>query len=241
MFHKSKATSSGLACHCKECKQKADKKYRELNLEKRREKDRLYYENNSDAIRARSNSWYYANVERASEYKRKYFQENKHSIYEYRKEYKKANAEHINSYMNAYMKKRYKDDLNYRIKSICNKRLRDYIRNKTKQTMEYVGCDVDFLRMWLEYLFVDGMTWDNMGAVWHIDHVRPCNSFDFNNEDEVYECYNWSNLQPLFALDNMSKHNKVDLKMITEHKTLAECFERQWRTKCCEKLQHGGE
>lgn len=224
MFTKSKSTSSGLSCQCKQCKAGIDKKYREANHEKKKEADRRYYAANSDKIRRRAKDWYDTNTERVTEYKRNYFQENKDAIYEYRKEYKQENGKQINSYMNEYMKSRYKNDLNYRIKSICNKRLRDYIRNKTKQTMDYVGCDVDFLRLWLEFLFVEGMTWDNMGSVWHIDHVRPCNSFDFNNEEEIYDCYHWSNLQPLFARDNISKNDNVDLKMINEQQILADYF-----------------
>jgi len=76
--------------------------------------------------------------------------------------------------------------------------------SKNKRTMEYVGCDVDTLRAHLERQFVDGMTWENQGE-WHIDHVRPCASFNLDNEDERHKCFHYTNLQPLWGPDNLSK------------------------------------
>jgi len=75
--------------------------------------------------------------------------------------------------------------------------------------MEYVGCDVDTLRAHLERQFVDGMTWENQGE-WHIDHVRPCASFNLDNEDERHKCFHYTNLQPLWGPDNLSKNAFYD-------------------------------
>jgi hypothetical protein len=82
-------------------------------------------------------------------------------------------------------------------------------REKNKRTMEYVGCDVDTLRAHLERQFVDGMTWENQGE-WHIDHVRPCASFNLDNEDERHQCFHYTNLQPLWGPDNLSKNAFYD-------------------------------
>ncbi len=73
----------------------------------------------------------------------------------------------------------------------------------------YVGYKLIDLKTHLEALFQDGMTWDNYGK-WHIDHIRPISSFSFDSPDhpEFKECWGLENLQPLWAVDNLRKHNK---------------------------------
>ena len=67
-----------------------------------------------------------------------------------------------------------------------------------------VGCPVGFLRSYIEGKFEKGMTWDNYGA-WHVDHIRPCASFDLSDKEQVLQCFNWRNLQPMWASENSSK------------------------------------
>jgi len=90
-------------------------------------------------------------------------------------------------------------------------RLKNYSKNNRKHTMEYVGCNIDTLRQHLEQQFTIGMTWENQGH-WHIDHIRPCASFNLDNENERHMCFHYTNLQPLWAFDNMSKNDKYDEK-----------------------------
>lgn len=73
-----------------------------------------------------------------------------------------------------------------------------------------VGYTLEDLRCHLERLFLPGMTWQNMGH-WHIDHVRPVSSFNITNCDDLAfrECWSLSNLQPLWAVDNLKKYNKL--------------------------------
>lgn len=224
MFHRSSSHSSGLRPECKECKSKADRLYREANIDKKKLHDQQYYQANQERKKQISKDWYNLNRDRAAQYKRVYFQQNKEKIYEYRKEYNDQNYERLKDYMNKYMKEKYHNNINYRIKSICNKRIRDGVRQKSKSTMDYIGCDIEHLKQWFEYQFVEGMTWDNMGRIWHIDHVRPCSSFNFDNEDDIYQCYHWSNLQPLFAQANMEKGATVDEFLILKVQLLAEQF-----------------
>ena len=82
---------------------------------------------------------------------------------------------------------------------------------KTKPSIEYLGCSAEYF---IEYfkkkmnkfnLFSEiEMTWDNI----HIDHIKPVSVFDLDNEDEFLNCCNYTNLQPLIAEINLSKHNK---------------------------------
>lgn len=75
---------------------------------------------------------------------------------------------------------------------------------KAAKTEEYLGCTVAECRAHLESLFLPGMSWDNHGE-WHIDHIRPCASFDFSDQEQIKECMHYTNLQPLWAKDNLSK------------------------------------
>jgi hypothetical protein len=87
--------------------------------------------------------------------------------------------------------------------------LKKYTIKKEKHTLEYLGCTLGELRVHLEKQFKYGMTWENQGK-WHIDHIRPCASFDLSKEEEIGKCFHYTNMQPLWALDNYQKYNKYD-------------------------------
>ena len=74
----------------------------------------------------------------------------------------------------------------------------------SRGSFSLVGCPVGFLRSYIEGKFETGMSWDNYGA-WHVDHIRPCASFDLSDKEQVLQCFNWRNLQPMWASENMSK------------------------------------
>lgn len=72
--------------------------------------------------------------------------------------------------------------------------------------MELIGCTVEYLRQHLEQQFQPGMSWDNWSiSGWHIDHIRPCASFDLTDPIQQAQCFHYTNLQPLWAKDNMIK------------------------------------
>lgn len=78
---------------------------------------------------------------------------------------------------------------------------------KSCGTMELCGCDGKFLAKHLECLFQPGMTWENYGK-WHVDHIRPCSAFDLSIPEQQKECFHYTNLQPLWASDNLKKSHK---------------------------------
>ena len=86
--------------------------------------------------------------------------------------------------------------LNYRIKKHLAWRLRD-ATNKIDSTMNYIGCNIQYVREWIEYNFTEEMNWDNYETFWSIDHVIPICNFDLTIENEKYKCWNWSNLIPV--------------------------------------------
>ena len=66
------------------------------------------------------------------------------------------------------------------------------------------------LKLHLENQFVDGMNWNNYGKNgWHIDHIKPCASFDLTDPKQQKICFHYTNLQPLWAIDNLIKHSKL--------------------------------
>ena len=94
------------------------------------------------------------------------------------------------------------NDVRYRI-WIYLKRLNITKKNKT---FDIVGCSPEFLKEHLESQFTDGMSWDNRSE-WHIDHIIPLSSA--KTEDELYKLCHYTNLQPLWAEDNLKKSNKI--------------------------------
>jgi hypothetical protein len=87
--------------------------------------------------------------------------------------------------------------------------LKNYSEKKKKHTMEYLGCSIEKLREHLEKQFTAGMSWENQG-IWHVDHVRPCSSFNLATEEEKHKCFHYTNLQPLWGDENMSKNASYD-------------------------------
>ena len=75
---------------------------------------------------------------------------------------------------------------------------------------QIVGCSWPEFKVYFENLFEPGMTWSNHSLKgWHVDHIIPVSSFDLTDPDEQRKANHWSNLQPLWAFDNLSKSNKI--------------------------------
>ena len=101
-------------------------------------------------------------------------------------------------------------NMHFRIKQILYRRINHAIKDnyKSKRTMELIGCSTNYLLNYLESQFDDEMSWSNYGA-WHIDHILPCCSFDLSQPEQQKICFHYSNLQPLWARDNLMKGGKV--------------------------------
>lgn len=82
--------------------------------------------------------------------------------------------------------------------------VRDGALRKTKSALALAGCSLKELRQHIEAKFLPGMAWNNYGR-WHIDHIRPCASFELSEPSQQRECFHFSNLQPLWARQNLSK------------------------------------
>jgi hypothetical protein len=129
----------------------------------------------------------------------------------HQEEAKKYRQQHKSKYLK-YIKMKRKTDINFKIRDCLRCRFRAALNgiSKSKSILKLIGCSIDYLKQHLESNFKKGMSWTNYGYYgWHIDHIKPCVSFDLSKESEQKKCFNWKNLQPLWAEDNWSKNCKV--------------------------------
>lgn len=134
---------------------------------------------------------------------------------ETRRNWKQKNKKELNKKAKEYRKARYHTDIIFKIKERLRSRLYHALIKqsvlKTQKTLELLGCTPQELKEYLESKFQEGMSWDNYGKDgWHMDHIIPCDSFDLIIEEEQKKCFHYSNLQPLWAEDNLSKNNKLN-------------------------------
>lgn len=109
------------------------------------------------------------------------------------------------NYKTNYMK-RCQDPMFRIVQNLRNRVYKTVTRgHKSAKTLELLGCSPAQFRLWLVQQFKAGMTWENYGEAWHVDHIRPCVSFDLSTPAQQRECFHYTNLQPLFALDNLRK------------------------------------
>jgi len=92
-----------------------------------------------------------------------------------------------------------------------NQALRARGNKKSSVSAKLLGCTIQELREHIESKFKKGMTWQNKGKYgWHIDHIRPCASFDLSKPEEQAKCFHWTNLQPLWWHENIRKSDSWD-------------------------------
>lgn len=179
---------------------------------------RQYYQNNKEKLLEQSKQWnqdhkeqrkqrYQDNKEELSERSRKYYWSHKKE----RAIYKQSRKKEAAKYIRQYMVKKYKENPKFRLNQIIGSGIRKSL--KGKKNGRYWESLVSFtlveLMAHLELLFDKGMTWEDRGK-WHLDHIKPISLFNFKNTDdpEFKECWSLSNLQPLWAKDNLDKSNK---------------------------------
>lgn len=195
-FYKDKHKADGYTSKCKNCfneyntKNKAHKKVYDIKYSK------LYKEERNK----RSSDWAKKHRKEKVEYDKKYRLKNK----------EKNTIQHriIN-------RLKRKNDPTFRLIENIRGRARRAIKHgfgeKAYKTKELLGCDWETIKQHLESQFTEGMTWDNYGE-WHIDHIRPCASFNLTDPEQQKECFNYTNLQPLWAEDNLKKGNSYAIQ-----------------------------
>lgn len=114
--------------------------------------------------------------------------------------------------INVYVKKRYQGNTQFRLKCILRARLYSIMRNSPKNgsAIRDLGCTIDEFKKYLESKFLPGMSWENQAYKgWHIDHIKPLSLFDLQNRNEFLKACHFTNMQPMWAMDNHKKGNRV--------------------------------
>jgi Ribonuclease G/E len=166
-------------------------------------------------------NWYLKNRERlllkAKLYSRQYRKTHKKEISIYRKQIKdkikrinKRWRQNNKKYYSEYAKIKARNDINFKLKNNLRHRIWLALKglNKSKHTENLLGCSIEYLKSYLKKQFKTGMTWDNYGK-WHIDHIKGCKDFDLSKKSEQLKCFNYKNLQPLWAEENLVKHSRI--------------------------------
>jgi|688.fasta_scaffold434599_1 hypothetical protein len=191
-FYKDKTRKDGYRSRCKICCNIESSDYQKLNPHITIKKSKKFRENNPNKIKEIHKKWRDSNVPSERERSNNWKKNNKNKV-------------------NNYKKERRKTDSLYKIKENLRNRIRSFLKlngiQKLNRTFDIVGCSPEFLKEYLEKKFTDGMSWDLIGNHIHIDHIIPLSSA--KNSEEVYKLCHYTNLQPLWSKDNLSKGCKI--------------------------------
>ena len=187
------------------------KQYKKLyqNKEDKARWDRKYYLKHKKEHNIKSKIYRQNHKNELKEYLKLYYQTHKKE----RQEYIHINKEKLNKKRRKYLKIKKKNDITFKLLANLRNRIRHAIKYNIKSnfTKILLGCTVDFFKKYLETRFKKGMEWNNYGKKgWVIDHIRPCSSFDLSNPEEQKKCFHYTNLQPLWEIDNLKKASTYD-------------------------------
>jgi len=132
-------------------------------------------------------------------YEKSWQQENYKQYTEAKKQWGRRNLKYYADYRN--------NNLSHKIAHSLRVRLRRVV--KTGSAVKNLGCSIPEFLAHLESKFTTGMSWDNYGK-WHIDHIKPLSSYDLTNPEQLILACHYSNLQPLWAAENISKNGRTD-------------------------------
>jgi len=220
-FGKDKSRKDGLSTKCRFCISEYDKKRYNEKSEIIKEQRKKYYNDNKEKVSKINNLWKENNKDKRKEIIKRYYENNKESVKLSRDKYRSKNKDKIISQRKLYNQKnkpkileyqKFKRnyDILFKLKQNMRSRLNIFLKsrklNKKNPTFNIIGCTPEFLKEYLEKLFIQDMCWENRDK-WHIDHIVPLSSA--NTEEEIYKLCHYTNLQPLWAEDNLKKSNKM--------------------------------
>lgn len=191
-----------------------NKQYHIDNKEKiqkrKKQTNKIYKQKNKEKIEKQRLEYRKKNRKRLCENQKEYYRKNKKFILGRERVYAKNNRDKINSYA----KEKYNKDVSFKIAQNIRTRMRKALKTqktlKRNKTVNLIGCSFHFLKTHIEKQFKEGMTWENHGNNgWHIDHIIPCASFDLTDPEQQKKCFHYTNLQPLWASENISKGAKI--------------------------------
>ena len=200
--------ADGLQNQCRSCA----KAHRLANLSRVREKERQYRNSNKEQRADSNRKWVAANREKVRGYQQAYKKENRETLSAKDKAYKKRNWPAVLKTLRDCHARRSKVDLLYRIKRSLRARQNKFFRglSRSMSMVREIGCDREFFLRHIASQFTAGMTLENYGTVWHLDHIYPLSKASIvDNPVHFLAAANWRNLQPLPGPENLEKSDEV--------------------------------
>jgi Prasinovirus endonuclease VII len=182
-----------------------------VRAQKKKECDARYYADNREECRKKQSIYSRNHKLEQSIRTKTHYQENHQKMIENASTWNRENKLLRNVRMKSWSKNRRESDLNFRLRHYLSTRIWWAVKGnkKIENTGKLVGCSIPELRGHLEKQFASGMSWSNYGQ-WHIDHIKPCSKFDLSYPVQQKECFHYTNLQPLWAKDNIRKGAKYE-------------------------------
>jgi hypothetical protein len=203
----------------KDKKKDLNKAWRDSNRDKikayndsNKDKQKAYYKVNKDKIKLERKVYREANKDEIKLRYKAYYEANKDKIKEHNKAYRKVNKDKIKLQKKAYTNNRFKTDIQFKLSHNLRSRLNTALNGnyKSGSAVKNLGCTIEQLKQHLESKFQPEMSWDNWTTDgWHIDHIKPLASFDLTDKNQLLEACHYTNLQPMWAKDNLSKSDKI--------------------------------
>ena len=192
-FYLRPRSKDGFESYCRNCARIMAKTYRTANGETIAAKKRKHYRENKDKYLKKVKT--YAKSEQGIIARSKY---------------RKRNRKRITEVTRTYELKQFNENIQFKLSKRLRSRMRQVLKSnqKSENTAILTGCSTEVLKEYLEKQFKPGMTWENHGE-WHIDHKIPCAAFDLSDPCEQKRCFNFKNLQPLWAIDNLRKNDRI--------------------------------
>ena len=188
------------------------KQYRQVNKVKIAAYRKQYRQEHKDELAAKDKQYAQDNKAGIAARKKRYRQDNKVEIAAYEKQYWQGHKTEKTVYNREYKRGRKANDIDYRLKSSVTTRIGQSIKGnkQCKHSMDLLGCSIPEVREHLEKQFQEGMSWDNWSVEgWHIDHIIPLSYFDFRDYEQQKRAWHYTNLRPLWAMDNIKKKDKI--------------------------------
>jgi len=206
-FRKERGVTESQCKKCRLAKHKTyweEKKIIDPDYDKKKREKRQ--QDKPNELKEYRKKWYSKNKQYWKDYRSKNIDKQK----EYSKNYYLENKNVINQYTNKWRQNKTNNDPIFRLINSCRSAVNRYLKNKKDNTMDIIGCSPEFLKEHLEKQFKGGMSWDNHSKYgWHIDHIIPLSSA--KTEEEICELCHYTNLQPLWAVDNLKKKNYIGI------------------------------
>lgn len=160
---------------------------------------------NRDKQLKQKQEYYKKNIEKLRKDRRNYYKQNKSKLRLKYKNYYDKNKKFIINKQCIYRK----TNIQAKIRNNLRRRFSLSIKNNWKfgSAIKDLGCSIDFFKTYIESKWIQGMSWNNYGQ-WHFDHIKPLSSFDLTKREEIILACHYTNIQPLWAKDNLSKGAK---------------------------------